>query len=715
MTHCRTTSVFLIFVGAAVLATFPLIRQPTHSIAGGLGDPIIVTTVLAWDADRIAHGFSGFWEAPFFFPYRHTLAFTEHLTGVAIFTAPVQWLFHNPVLSYNVAYIGSYVLAGFGMFLLTRHLWKRTDAAVLAGLVFALTPYRLAQSSHLQVLMNGWMPIGLWALHHYFESGARRWLAGFVAAYLLAGLSNGYYLYFFLLPVAVLGSVELARPRRLTRARLATDFATAGAAIAAAMTPVAVVYFRLQREHGFVRPFEELPGLSARLADYLRVAPGAWTWGGLLPSGGGERQLFHGFVVLLFAAIGVFTVARCDTSEDSQATWVKSVGSYLVIALLAVWLSMGPGTGRPYGLLFRIIPGLNGLRVPARLSAVAIVALAVLAGAGFAWFLARLSNRAAAAASVAFAGLILLEGQHGVGLSAIAGWRDRSWDTVAYNWLSKSPPGGVLELNITQMDDFHPFTSIYQLNTLDHGHPIVNGYAGWKSNLQELLGGTASPLREPGHVADVVRGLRRIGVRYVLLHERTFTDPDAARRLVADLRASADQIAEEHQWPDVWTWRLRDIDPVIPAAADLTIMDPRAFEMRGSHEERRLPMLFDGDLDTRWMTSTRQAGTEWIEIRLSRPADVGRLGLVGAARTLLDYPRHLRIDAAGPEGASRVLFDDSIVDRYVEAVAIDDRRPAIKVDLPGNRTTTLRIAQTGRGIGWWSIHELKIWERKETP
>ena len=64
--------------------------HPTHSIAGGLGDPIIVTTVLGWDADRMAHGFAAFWDAPFFFPYRHTLAFTEHLLGVAIFTAPIQ-------------------------------------------------------------------------------------------------------------------------------------------------------------------------------------------------------------------------------------------------------------------------------------------------------------------------------------------------------------------------------------------------------------------------------------------------------------------------------------------------------------------------------------------------------------------------------------------------------------------------------------------------
>ena len=153
---------------AALLATYPLVRHPARTIAGGLGDPIILTTVLAWDADRMLHGLRGLWDPPFLFPHRWTLAYSEHMLGVAIFTAPIQWIFGNAVLTYNVAYIGSYALAGFGMFLLTRALWGRADAAVLAGLAFALTPYRLAQSTHLQVLMNGWMPIGLLALHRYF-------------------------------------------------------------------------------------------------------------------------------------------------------------------------------------------------------------------------------------------------------------------------------------------------------------------------------------------------------------------------------------------------------------------------------------------------------------------------------------------------------------------------------------------------------------------
>jgi hypothetical protein len=131
---------FLVFVAAALLATYPLVRHPAGTIAVSLADPIILTTVLAWDADRLLHGLRGLWDPPFLFPHHRTLAYSEHMLGVAIFTAPIQWMFGNAVLTYNVAYIGSYVLAGFGMCLLTRALWGRADAAVLAGLAFALTP-----------------------------------------------------------------------------------------------------------------------------------------------------------------------------------------------------------------------------------------------------------------------------------------------------------------------------------------------------------------------------------------------------------------------------------------------------------------------------------------------------------------------------------------------------------------------------------------------
>ena len=542
----------------------------------------------------------------------------------------------------------------------------------------------------------------------------------FAVAYLLTALSNGYYLYFFLLPVGVVIGMELLRPR-MPRTRILRDLSVAGAAILLALAPIVYVYFRLQREMHFMRDPGMLPGLSARLADYFRVASGAWNWGGLLADGGGERQLFHGFAVIAFAVVGLCTVAardRDDGSVDasvdgSRARQRRAVITYALIAALGVWLSMGPGPWRPYGWLFRLVPGFNGMRVPARLASVVILALAVLAAAGLAWLFDHLSRRWAAVVAMAVGTVIVFEGQRGIGVQDVPGWRENNWDRVAYSWLQNSPPGATLELDITELNYFRTATTLFQLYALDHRHPIVNGYSGWGTQLQEMLGSRIGPLHEPGHMAQVVRGLRRAGIRYILLHQATFVEPEMARQIVDELQAVTDQIAEAHVWPGTWAWRLKDIDPHPPAPAGLTLIDRRALVASGSHQTPRLPLIFDGNLDTRWMTAERQNGGEWVAVRLPQPADVRRLEIVGGGRTILDYPQRLRIDSIDPAGVSQSLFDDGVVDLYVEAVALNDLHPSITLDLPRNRTVTLRLQQTGRGASWWSIHELKIWEQKE--
>ena len=687
----------LVFCAAAIAATWPLILHPARAIAGGFGDPLLNTFILAWDADRARHLFRGLWDAPFLYPHRHTFAYSEHLLGIALFTAPVEWISRRPILTYNVAYISSYAFAGLGMFLLVRSLVGRTDAALLAGLAFELTPYRLAQTTHLQVLMNGWMPVGLWALHQYFRTGSRRWLAGFAASFVLLGLSNGYYFYFFLIPAGVVAVVETARPPH-RRARTTIDLLVAGLVVVAVVAPIAWVYLRLQREAGFVRSDEELAGLSARLGDYFRVPRGGWTWRGLLTVGGGERELFHGFTVIAFAALAV-CVCRS-----------RVVATYLAVTALAVWLSMGPGGGPLYAWLFRVVPGFNGLRVPARFSSVVIVGLAVLAGAGFAWVLARLPRRAGIAAAIATAAIIVLEGQHGVEVADVPAANVKSWDRVAYEWLRMQPAGAAIELPITQQDDFHPFTLTYQLETLRHGHPIVNGYSGWKSMLQELLGGAASPLRDPALMGSALEGLQAIGVRYVLLHEELFPAQDDAAALVDAIDTARAQIVEGQRFGRTRVWRLRST----ASASDdgrLTRLDPRALTLDASQQQGRLPLVVDGDRDTRWVSGDAQSGGEWLAVRLSRAIDVGRIQLETAQRSLADYPRRLTIESIDEAGHAHVLFDRPIVDRLIEAMAIDERYPVMNIDLPPNRTVRLRISQTAQAPNWWAVHELTVWQR----
>ncbi len=705
----------VVFTAIAVAMTWPLVAHIGSALPAGLGDPALVTFVLAWDAERIAHGFRHFWQAPYLFPHSDTLAYSEHMLGVAVFTAPLQWATRNPVLVYNVAFLGSYVLAGLGVYLLTRLLWGRSDAAWLAGLAFMLSPYRTGQVTHLQVLMAGWMPLSLWALHDYLAGGSRRALAAFAAAFLLQALSNGYYLFFFSLAVSVVVVVELMRPRLPPR-RLLGELAAALVLVGVLLSPFAWTYLRVQRQNAFERGADDLFHYAARLVDYVSVPPDGWTWSGLLRPGEPERQLYPGLFAVACAVIGLatgFSSRAAAAPPQSRSAWTRSIVTYALVALMALSISLGPGAWRPYGLLLRIVPGFSGLRVPARAGIIVHLALIVLAGAGAARLLGRLPRRFALMTAVGLGAVILVEGHAALSVDPFPPV-ERRLDREAYEWLRDSPPGAAIELRITQLNDFHPFTLFYQFNTLIHRHRIVNGYSGWPSVLQEFLGGPAAPLDDPAAIPDVLRALRAIGVRYLLLHEWTYTDPDQPARIAAAIRAVPDQTIEERRFDHTLVWRLADRAPQAPgrAAASRERIDPASLTVTASHVPERLHYIFDGNVETRWITGTRQAGGEWLAIRLPQPADIGSLRIETSPRGLIDYPRQLVVESIDDSGAARRLYEGSVLAPLIESLAGDDRRAPIELELAPNHTQVLRLRQTGRTHRWfWGVHELSLFRR----
>jgi hypothetical protein len=246
----------------AIAATWPLASHLGTALPSDLADPLLNTFTLAWGADRLAAGLRGFWDAPFFFPAPDALARSEHLLGIALFTAPVQWATGNAVLAYNLAFLGSYVLAGVGTYLLARSLWQSRSAAWVASVAFAFAPYRVAHISHLQMLVSGWTPLALWGLHGYTRTGSRRALAVLAAAAALQALSCGYLMYFFLLPAGCVALAGLWR-RRPGRGRLAAGLAVAAAGVLAVLAPVAGAYLRVRGADGLRRSLGDMLLFSA--------------------------------------------------------------------------------------------------------------------------------------------------------------------------------------------------------------------------------------------------------------------------------------------------------------------------------------------------------------------------------------------------------------------------------------------------------------------
>jgi F5/8 type C domain len=661
-----------------------------------------------------------FWTGLYFYPYPDTIAYSEHLLGIAIFTAPVQWLTANPILAFNLAMMGSTALAGAGMYALVRELTGRADAAFIAGVAFACSPYRVAQASHLQVLVSGWMPIALCALHRFLATRSTRALALFVLAFVIQAYSNGYFLYFLAVPVTITAVHGLWR-RRSDIVQLLPRLAGAAIAILAALAPVAWAYVRVRREQGPSRTPGDLLQFSPDLSAYGHVSQTVWAWRNLLPIGRHEQELFPGLTVILLAAGAAWYAARAGRPSASSRGLPPSAVSdsrlYLFILAVTLLLSLGPRPSvfgwhipfpGPYAWLSAVVPGMDGLRVPARMATVVHLALVALAGVGFAVLTARRSGRFRAVLAAVAAVLIACEGYGGRLPVEAFPTADMSADAPAYMWLRTQPRGPALELPVGGAD----VAARHLYRTLTHGNRIVNGYSGSGSALQDFVGGP--PFTEIARIDDALAMARALGVRWIIVHPPLYKDPASGAAIVEAVRGATAHVArvvsfEAAAIAELRPAALRTSLPVDPAWREVR---PPAFAASASHNPGGLQRAFDGDRDSRWFTGERQLGREWIELRFHSALDVARVRLDMDRRSNGDYPRGL-VAAGSEDGRTwRTLFEGGILPRLGLSIAREPRTPGIDLVLPPNTTRVLRLRTTGQTRVWyWSVHELRVWTR----
>ncbi len=311
----QTTLAAAAYVALTVVMTWPIARGLTRDVPADLGDSLLNMWIMAWVADGVvamAHGemsFGDLWNGNIFHPSTLALTFSEHLVPQALQGAPAYLATGNIVLAYNLVFLATFALSGLGVFLLVRELTGSASAAFVAGLFYAFAPYRLGQLPHIQTLSSQWMPFALYGMRRYFDTGSRRALAGGTVAFIVQGLSTGYYLFFFA-PV-LLGYVlwEATTRARLRDVRMWIALAVSGGASVMGMLPFLLPYVKARDAFGFTRPYEEVLSFSADLYAYVNTPPQLYLWGGVLnrfPQP--EGDLFFGAVPVAFglAAIGVW-------------------------------------------------------------------------------------------------------------------------------------------------------------------------------------------------------------------------------------------------------------------------------------------------------------------------------------------------------------------------------------------------------------------------
>lgn len=324
------------YTALAIVVTFPLVLHLSSHLPKDLGDPLVVTAILAWNA-QVVPLTEQWWNGFGFYPAGGMMAFSEHFLGASLIASPLQWLGLDAITAYNLTFLASFPLSALAAHGLALALTKRHDAAVVCGLAYGFTPYRIGHVEHLELLLAYGMPAALLAMHKYAETRQARWLAVLTIALILQALSTSYYALFFTVLFG-LWILWFVRPRAW---REAAALIAAAASAALIISPIIFAYTRIHARFTWRRELaEEVRKFSADLSSFVSASPlsALWGWTGSLEDG--ERQLFPGLTVIVLTVAGVVLLMRSRPAADdrlsavSRTFWALS-GAFALVAIAA--------------------------------------------------------------------------------------------------------------------------------------------------------------------------------------------------------------------------------------------------------------------------------------------------------------------------------------------------------------------------------------------
>ncbi|MCH5373384.1 MAG: hypothetical protein JJ992_05370 [Planctomycetes bacterium] len=504
----------------AILATWPLVLRCSTSLPLGTESvatvPLFNTWTLWWNADRAAHLYRNYWQAPIFYPTDGTFAFSEPMP-TTIAAAPLIWFGGFRILAYNSLVLAALALNGWFAFQVLRYLRTRWLVCLLGGAMMEMLPLVHSEFGVLQLVPLYGILWTVLALHRF----ARRPLLGrslmLGTAFAFTYLTCAYY-GLFLSILLLLGSAWLFG-RRLRQSGTWWRLAVGGIFALSLISPVVATQVMTIRAHDLRRPHDWMNRLSADFEDYAATPWPSWFEPDSMARWR-ERCRFRlspGILKIALAGIGTVMGLRWRRYRKWTAFCVT-------MAVAALLLSQGPKLAifgwSPYAWLTGWYPGMAQARNVYRFAVFVQLACVLLAATGLQAIAGRRhagSYRSIATACVGLLALTeVLPGLQNLyavpALESQIGWID---------WLRQETPADAAIAVIP----FPEGTSAkaYEQTALDmywgsfHHRRMVNGYSGF---FPESYRRTKALMADfPS--AEAIERLKELAVAYCVVDRRT--------------------------------------------------------------------------------------------------------------------------------------------------------------------------------------------------
>lgn len=270
MSHWKKTlSVIALFVALTIFMTYPLSFHMGSSLRGtflrDIGDPLLNTWILSWNIHKITTGdVKNYFDANIFYPHRRTLAYSECFFPQSLIALPVLLVSKNPILAYNFVLLFAFISSALGMYFFASFLTKNNLAGILAGIIYAFSPFMIDHLFHVQVLTAGGIPLSFLFLHKYFDSNRFRDFLFFALFYILQALSNIYYAFYLALIAGLFILIQSFLTGLYRKGRFWMKLGFCLIIISAVVGPFFYQYIQVHKEMGFERHI----GAYARLTSF---------------------------------------------------------------------------------------------------------------------------------------------------------------------------------------------------------------------------------------------------------------------------------------------------------------------------------------------------------------------------------------------------------------------------------------------------------------
>ncbi len=368
-------AVLLLFCLLAVLLFWSAWQQPERRFIGVGGDPLQTVSFMSFVAFAAVHHQFLLFSPDFQAPLGVNLMWNTPVLALALLLAPVT-LSVSGILAYNLAATLALALSGFVAYVMVRRITKHTLPALLAGLLYAISPYMIGQEiGHLNLVVLLYPPALGFFLYAFIVEQSWGWGRAGIAI----GIATAIQLYVgeevalssclaaaFVLFLAAMSRPDLVRDRVGPIVRALS--LAAGIVVVLAGPAIAYQFFGRGAMHGIL---QVPPGQQSVLALLFPTA-NQWVAPHMVSSLPGvatlnlaEANVYAGIPLLLLLC---FALLRY---------WSHLLLRIVVIAAAALY-ALSLGWWWQSFSVFPVIPDLLPNRIAAHADLLAVIAVALL-------------------------------------------------------------------------------------------------------------------------------------------------------------------------------------------------------------------------------------------------------------------------------------------------------------------------------------------------